>query len=97
MRIFAPTIALVRRISGLVSRFVIDRRGSFVAVFALSVLPLVTIAGAAVDLSQAVMVRARLAKAVDAAGLAAGAMQNASVQEIEETAQRFFLANYPAT
>ena len=53
-------------------RLVADRRGVVAVVFALTLLPLLTAVGAAVDYSRAAAVRVDLHSAVDAAALAIG-------------------------
>ncbi len=65
-------------------------------IYALSLLPLLVAAGAAVDLSRALVVRSRLAQALDAAGLAVGATVNLTQQQAQDLATKYFDANYPA-
>lgn len=72
------------------------RRGNVAMIFALSLIPITIAAGAGLDLSRALMVRARLAEALDAAGLAIGASQNLSSDNIKSLAQAYFKANYTA-
>jgi Flp pilus assembly protein TadG len=76
------------------SRLRLDRRGSIAAVLALSFVPLVLAAGAAVDASRAYLVRARLSAALDAAGLAVGS-STGTEDELKAVAERFFKKNYP--
>ena len=64
-------------------------------IFGLSLIPLVVSTGAASDASRALIVRARLAEALDAAGLAVGGATELSEQDMEQLAQDFFDANYP--
>ncbi|MFO1186052.1 MAG: TadE/TadG family type IV pilus assembly protein [Alphaproteobacteria bacterium] len=78
------------------ARFVGERRGNVAIIFGLSLIPLLIAAGAAVDLSRALVVRARLAQALDAAGLAAGATPNLSLSQMQDLATKYFNANYPA-
>lgn len=77
-------------------RFARARRGNVAMIFALSLIPITIAAGAGLDLSRALMVRARLAEALDAAGLAVGATQNLSADQIKVLANAYFAANYTA-
>jgi len=70
------------------------RRGNVAMIFALSLIPITVAAGAGLDLSRALMERARLAEALDAAGLAVGATQNLSTDQIKQLATAYFNANY---
>ncbi|HAK63614.1 MAG TPA: pilus assembly protein TadG [Alphaproteobacteria bacterium] len=76
-------------------KLIADRRGNVAIIFALSLLPILAGVGAAVDVTRALQVKARLASALDAAGLAAGKRIDASDEVIAETAEAFFKANYP--
>src|SRR5262249_33692981 len=66
-------------------------------IYGLAVIPLLAAAGAAVDLSRALVVRARLSQALDASGLAIGATLNLSQAQMQDLAQKYFDANYPAS
>jgi Flp pilus assembly protein TadG len=77
-----------------VAKFMRARRGNVAMIFALSLVPLTVAAGAGLDLSRALMERARLAEALDAAGLAVGASQNLSTDQIQQLATAYFDANY---
>ncbi|MBI1206439.1 MAG: pilus assembly protein [Azospirillum sp.] len=72
-----------------------SRRGNVAVMFALSAVPVLVLAGLAVDFGQAYTARARLASALDAAGLAVGSIQG-SEAELQSRFQQFFLANYAA-
>jgi Flp pilus assembly protein TadG len=78
-------------------RWVADRRGSYAVIFALTLIPIMIAIGAAVDLSQAYVVKQRLTRALDAAGLAVGGATGQTPDQIQTMAQNFFNANYPAT
>jgi Flp pilus assembly protein TadG len=56
-----------------------DRRGSIAIVFALALLPLIAVAGAAIDYSRASSARVSAQKAIDSAALAAAALRNATM------------------
>jgi Flp pilus assembly protein TadG len=73
-----------------------DARAANVAViFALAMMPLMAATGAAVDISRALWVRARLSQALDAAGLAAGSATNMSDDDLKALITTFFDADYP--
>lgn len=76
--------------------FFSSRRGNVAIIFALSLLPMLAAVGAAVDITRALQVKARLSSALDAAGLAAGRKIDSSDAVIIETAKAYFKANYPA-
>jgi Flp pilus assembly protein TadG len=78
------------------ARFAGAKRGAVAIIFALSLIPLLVAAGAAVDLSRALVVRGRLAQALDAAGLAVGATVNLNLTQMQDLATKYFNANYPA-
>ncbi|HEY2032556.1 MAG TPA: pilus assembly protein [Rhizomicrobium sp.] len=77
-------------------RFAHARRGNVAMIFALSLIPITVAAGAGLDLSRALMVRARMAEALDAAGLAVGATQNLTSAQVTSLARAYFKANYTA-
>lgn len=72
------------------------RRANVATIFALSLIPVSLAAGAGVDLARAVVVRTKLAEALDAAGLAVGTNPGASPSQMTITAQAYFNANYTA-
>lgn len=81
-------IRFFRRISG-------DERGNTAIIFALSILPVILLVGAAVDLSGMHGKRSSLQSALDAAALAAAKMPyNSSEADVIETATRFANANF---
>ena len=86
----------MRSLKALFRRFRTDRRGNFATIFALSAIPLVVAAGAAIDISRAYIVENRLNAALDAAALAVGGATGKTQAQLEEIAQAYFDANYPA-
>ncbi len=78
------------------SRLLFNKQGNVAIIFALALLPTLAAIGAAVDITRALQVKARLNSALDAAGLAAGKKIDASDAVIIETANAYFQANYPA-
>ena len=79
-----------------VRKFSRARNGNVAMIFALSLIPISVAAGAGLDFSRALIVRARLAEALDAAGLAVGASQGLSQSKLDALAQSYFTANYTA-
>lgn len=86
----------MRSLKALFRRFRTDRRDNFATIFALSAIPLVVAAGAAIDISRAYIVENRLNAALDAAALAVGGATGKTQAQLEEIAQAYFDANYPA-
>jgi len=78
------------------SRLLFNKQGNVAIIFALALLPTLAAVGAAVDITRALQVKARLNSALDAAGLAAGKKIDASDAVIIATANAYFQANYPA-
>lgn len=74
-----------------------DAHGSYAILFALSIIPVLIAIGAAIDISRAYVVKQRMTKALDAAGLAVAGMTGLTNAQIQTTAQNFFNANYPST
>jgi Flp pilus assembly protein TadG len=70
-----------------------NQSGSVLVLWAFAAVPVVLGVGTVVDISRAYMARSRLAFALDAAGLAAGAAGN-SEAEINAIVQQYFFANY---
>ncbi|NKB57719.1 MAG: pilus assembly protein TadG [Alphaproteobacteria bacterium] len=70
-----------------------SQRGGVLILWALAAIPVVIGVGAAVDVSRAYMAKSRLAFALDAAGLAAGAGGETEA-EMRTIAEQYFAANY---
>src|SRR6056297_918718 len=77
---------------GLLSRFLRDRAGATMVMVAFALVPMVGAMGLAVDTGRAVLLKARLADAIDAAGLAAA--QNSNPERQAEDLEAFFTANF---
>lgn len=71
-------------------------KGNVAMIFALSLVPIAIAAGTGVDFSRALLVRSRLAEALDSAGLAVGATSGLSQAQMRQLAQNYFNANYTA-
>jgi len=74
--------------------FVADRKANVAIIYALAVVPLALATGAGLDYARGVVVRACLADALDAAGLAVGGTPNLSQDAASSLAQSYFNANY---
>jgi Flp pilus assembly protein TadG len=79
-----------------VAEFAGAKRGNVAMIYALSLIPITIAAGAGLDLGRAMVVRARLAEALDSAGLAVGASTGLTQAQMQTLAQQYFSANYTA-
>lgn len=77
-------------------RFKQNTRANVAIIFALSLVPITIAAGAGLDLGRAMIVRSRLAEALDSAGLAVGATSGLTKAQMQTLAQEYFNANYTA-
>ena len=78
------------------SQFANNRQGVIGIVFALALVPILSAAGASVDLSRAYLVKQRLSAALDAAGLAVGRSSETDKSKLEKIMKDYFNANYSA-
>ena len=79
--------------------FLVDRRGNFAVIFAVCIVPIIALAGAAIDYSRIRAAEDKLQDAADAAALAA-ATSGGPVSRMQNLAEDFVLANasdYEAT
>lgn len=76
--------------------FLRANKGNVAMIFALSLVPVAIAAGTGVDFSRALLVRSRLAEALDSAGLAVGASSGLTQAQMQQLAQDYFNANYTA-
>jgi Flp pilus assembly protein TadG len=80
------------------SMFWRSRSANVAMIFALSLVPIAIAAGAGLDLARAMVVRARMTQALDAAGLALGSYSvstpTTSQTQLQAYAQSYFNANY---
>ena len=90
MRRIPEILPRLRRFLRVLTR---NQRGSVLVLWAFAAVPVVLGVGTVVDISRAYMARSRLAYALDAAGLAAGASGNTE-EEINAIVQQYFFANY---
>jgi Flp pilus assembly protein TadG len=87
----------MRKLLGLWSdlrAFARAKTGNVAMMFGLSLLPLAIAAGAGLDYAQAMMVRASMMDALDAAALAVGSAANDKTVDTNKLAQQVFDANY---
>jgi Flp pilus assembly protein TadG len=96
MRCAAVLSRVKNRFAAAARNFPRARRGNVAMITALSLVPISIAAGAGLDLSRALIVRARLAEALDSAGLAIGATKNLTTDQMTALAQQYFNANYTA-
>lgn len=85
------------RLTAFLRRWVSDTRGNYAIMFALALVPILIAIGAAIDISQAYVVKQRMTRALDDAGLAVGGMTGLTATQIQTYAQNYFNANYPAS
>jgi Flp pilus assembly protein TadG len=79
------------------SRWAGNAAGNYTIIFAIALVPILVAIGAAVDLSQAYVVKQRMTHALDAAGLAVASQTGLTTAQIQTAAQSYFNANYPAS
>ncbi len=78
-----------------IGRFLNHKSGNIATSFALALVPMLLAVGLAVDFSRAISMKARLANALDAAGLAAGATPGLTEAQTKALVNSFFAENYP--
>lgn len=71
-----------------------DRRGNVAMIWALALVPLMAAIGGGLDLARAMIVKAEMTDALDAAALAVGSSTNLSTSQMQTMAQQYFDANY---
>ena len=77
-------------------RFTQDVRGNVAILFGFAIIPVMLGVGVSVDYGRALLVRERMQSALDAATLAVGSWPGLSDAEMQQKAQVYFSANYPA-
>jgi Flp pilus assembly protein TadG len=88
---------LTRRVRAFAGRFLESTSGNTAMIFGLVSITVIMAGGAAVDVARAVSMKTRLSSALDAAALAVGTQLDLDEMELEEMAQKYFDANYPAS
>ncbi len=71
-------------------------RGNIAMIFGLSLIPICVAAGVGLDMSRAMITRARMGAALDAAGLAIGSKPGMTQDEMTALANQYFMQNYTA-
>ena len=79
-----------------IRNFLTATGGNVATIFAMALMPITILSGGAVDVSQAMNARSRLAEAMDAAALAVGGQVNLTDAEVTQVAWDYINANYPA-
>jgi hypothetical protein len=82
------------RAGELLKSFASAKKANVAMIFGLSLVPITLGAGVGLDMARAMIVRARLTQALDAAGLAVGGTTNLSQSAMNSMAQQYFNANY---
>ena len=75
-------------------RFVHCSQANAAVIFAITLVPVIIAAGVGLDYGRALIVRTRLAEALDASALAVGATKNLNQVQMQALAQNYFNANY---
>jgi hypothetical protein len=83
------------RLRAAITRFRRDSGGNFAIIFALALVPVMGIAGMAMDYSRMAAASEKLQTATDAAAIAAAASPGESTEQMERIAAEFVAANYP--
>jgi Flp pilus assembly protein TadG len=78
-------------------QFCEDRRGNFAVIFALSMIPVLGLIGAAIDYTNASRLRSQIQEALDGAAVAGAKSAGRPAAEITQIATSFARANLPAT
>jgi len=74
-----------------------DVRGSYAIIFGIALIPILVGIGSAIDLSQAYIVKQRLTRALDDAGLAVASQAGLTNAQLQQAAQYYFDANFPSS
>jgi len=89
------TLSSLKSLRCFLGEFRRDVRGSYAIIFGIALIPILIAIGSAVDLSQAFIVKQRLTRALDDAGLAVGTQVGLTNAQMQQVAQNYFDANYP--
>ncbi len=87
---------MLKRLLDCLRKLKSDRRGNVAMLFGLTIIPLTLTIGMAIDYSRALKVRQQIGSAIDAAALSVASVAGLSEEQIEQKAQQFFDANFPA-
>ncbi|HTO39658.1 MAG TPA: pilus assembly protein TadG-related protein, partial [Rhizomicrobium sp.] len=90
-------VVIMLRLAGLrIRAFPKAVRGNIAMIFGLSLIPICVAAGVGLDMSRAMITRARMGAALDAAGLAIGSKPGMTQDEMTALANQYFMQNYTA-
>src|ERR1700680_4853696 len=82
------------RLQSFALKFARCSRANAAVIFAIALVPVIAGAGVGFDYARALVVRTRLAEALDAAALAVGGTHNLDQAQMQTLAQNYFNANY---
>ena len=71
-------------------------RGNIAMIFGLALIPICLAVGVGLDMSRAMITRARMGTALDAAGLAVGSQPSMTQDQMQKQAREYFKQNYTA-
>lgn len=77
-----------------ISEFKSDKRGNVAILFAITVIPMLGLVGAAIDYSNAIRLKQKIASTIDAAALAAGSAVDLTIEDRKALAEEFIDANF---
>jgi Flp pilus assembly protein TadG len=79
------------------AQFARAEEGATAMIFGLACIMILLAGGVGLDMARAMVLKARMAEALDAAGLAVGATTGLTTAQMTTLAQQYFDANYPST
>ena len=88
---------LVARASAWTKRFARAEQGATAIIFGLACITILLAGGVGLDLARAMVLKSRMAEALDAAGLAVGTSSGLTQAQMTTLAQQYFNANYPTS
>jgi Flp pilus assembly protein TadG len=90
-------LGMLRHTAEWAKKFFHAKGASAAIIFGLTAATLLSAAGASIDLARGMMVKSRMASALDAAALAVGTTNGLSNDQLNALANQYFNANYPTT
>lgn len=88
---------IVARVAAWTKVFVRAEQGATAVVFGLACVVVIIAGGVGLDMARAMVLKARMAEALDAAGLAVGSTSGLNQNQMQTMAQQYFNANYPSS
>ncbi len=86
---------IATRLAAWTKRFARAEQGATAVVFGLVCVVVILAGGVGLDMARAMVLKSRMAEALDAAGLAVGASNGLTTAQMTTLAQQYFNANYP--